>query len=96
MKGRLAGASENVRGEGDLTDDEDPNGEIPPPEHPERPGPEPAMPSAEGERDDRVLEDRAKDRSVVSLNNSSDRDGELPVVQLAKTDVDGVLNASSQ
>lgn len=54
------------------------------------------MTSTESERDESVLKDPSKDGSVVSFDDSSDRDGELPVIELAKTDVDGVLDASSK
>jgi len=54
------------------------------------------MTSTESKRDERGLKYPSEDGSIVSLDDSSDRDGELPVVELAKTDVDGVLDASSE
>lgn len=80
----------------DATYDENSNGQIPPPQHPERPSSQPPMASTERQRNERVLKDPSKDRSVVSFNDSSDGDGELPIVQLTKADVDGVLDASSE
>lgn len=78
------------------THDQDPDGEIPPPKHPERPSSEPSMSSAEGEWDDRVLKDGPEDGSVVALHDPRDRYRELPIVQLLQAHVDRILDTPAK
>lgn len=82
----------NVKG----THDEDPHGKIPTLEHPERPSTEPTMPASKDERQHSRPQDVLEDRSIVALDDPSERDGELVVLQLADAHVGRVFQTASQ
>lgn len=80
----------------DETHDEDPHGKIPTLQHPERPSTEPTMSASEDERQHSRPQDVLEDRSVIALDDPSERDGELVVLQLADAHVGRVFQTASQ
>jgi hypothetical protein len=86
-----------TQGKKDITYDEDAHSKVSSPKRPECPGRQPTMSARKSKRDYRVGEYPLDKRTLCSvLDNSGERECQLPVVKLSEDDCDSIFWASSE